>query len=294
MNSTAKSPIEHERIATHCVCCGSDSLSKSPAVLMPFIAHRAFDWRPVVIDDSWGLKSLAQGHAYSVCNSLFCNQCQLLFLDIRFDDKEMSRIYSGYRNEEYVALREHYEPGYRSRNELLNKGVNFLDEVEAFIRPHLRRSPSVLDWGGDTGKNTPFKSENRQVDIYDISGKDTVLGARRVTKEMISSQIYDLVVCSQVLEHVPYPADVLNQVRDCMKKDTLLYIELPHEDLMKQATTNPVTAKRHWHEHINFFSQLALERLLNRVGLHVIDIRSIEVETPGKRAGIFQALARLC
>ncbi|MFN7883189.1 MAG: class I SAM-dependent methyltransferase [bacterium] len=259
---------------------------------MPFIAHRAFDWRPVVIDDSWGLKSLAKGHAYSVCNSLFCNDCQLLFLDIRFDDKEMSRIYSGYRNEEYVALREHYEPGYRSRNELLNKGVTFLHEVEAFIRPHLRGKPAVLDWGGDTGKNTPFKNENRQLDIYDISGKETILGARRVSKEVLSKCTYDLVVCSQVLEHVPYPADVLNEIRDCMGKDTLLYIELPHEDLMKQATTNLVSSKRHWHEHINFFSKSALERLLSRVGFEVLNIRSIDVETPGKRSGIFQAISK--
>ena len=42
--------IKRERIATCCVCCGSDVLKSEPAVLMPFVAHRTFGWYPIVID----------------------------------------------------------------------------------------------------------------------------------------------------------------------------------------------------------------------------------------------------
>ena len=53
------------RIASICVCCGGDRLSRSPAILMPFIAARIFDWYPVEIDEGWGLNTIQKGTAYS-------------------------------------------------------------------------------------------------------------------------------------------------------------------------------------------------------------------------------------
>ena len=55
--------LRRERIATQCVCCGGTRLKSAPAVLMPFISHRAFGWEPVVIDESWGLKTIRSGTA---------------------------------------------------------------------------------------------------------------------------------------------------------------------------------------------------------------------------------------
>lgn len=260
---------------------------------MPFVAHRVFGWHPVVIDDSWGLKSIANGHAYSICKSLYCSKCNFLFLDIRFTDKEMSRLYAGYRDSEYVALREYYEPDYRLQNQLLNEGITYLDQVEKFIQPHLKTKPSILDWGGDTGRNSPFKTSNSVLDIYDISGKIPIAGANLVSKQQIKEKKYDLIVCSQVLEHVPYPSDVLQEIRACMHADSLLYLELPHEDLMKKGLEAPAHAKRHWHEHINFFSPSALEHLLERHGLRATETRSIEVESAKKRVNILQMVASI-
>ena len=68
-----------ERISSYCVCCGGKDLKSSPTILMPFIAHRNFKWAPVVIDDSWGLKTIQNGHAYSVFNSMYCTNCEHLF-----------------------------------------------------------------------------------------------------------------------------------------------------------------------------------------------------------------------
>ena len=72
------------RIAQQCPCCLNDDISFSPAVLMPFISHRAFNWKPAQIDETWGLSTIKNGNAYSLCNSMFCNRCGFLFLDIRF------------------------------------------------------------------------------------------------------------------------------------------------------------------------------------------------------------------
>ena len=285
-------PPPKERVATHCVCCGSRALDRSPAVLMPFVSHRVFGWAPVEITAAWGLRTLKTGTSYAICNSLQCRDCGHLFLDIRFDEQEMARLYEGYREEAYTALREHYEPGYRERNQGLNAGVGFLPEVEAFLAPHLPRRPRVLDWGGDTGINTPFKDSNSLLHIYDISGKGgLVAGAQAVGRGAALAQEYDLLVCSQVLEHVPYPGDVLQDLVQAMRPGTLLYVEVPQEQLMRGS--DPLQNKHHWHEHINFFSERSLDVLLGNHGLRVVASQQLPVIGGGAASHVFQFACRL-
>ena len=100
---------------------------------MPFIAHRVFNWQPLKIDSSFGLNTINPGMAYSVCNSVLCKDCYHLFLDIRFDDNELIRLYKNYRGKEYVKIRERYEPGYSKRNRILQKGYSYMPEIERFI-----------------------------------------------------------------------------------------------------------------------------------------------------------------
>lgn len=283
------------RIATGCVCCGSRALKKSPAILMPFVAHRALGWEPVEITEDWGLRTIKNGMAYSICNSLQCVSCGLLFLDVRFTKSQMHSLYDGYRDEQYTQLREKYEPGYRERNDALDAGVDYVAEIEAFLTPHLRFPISLLDWGGDTGKNTPFKNSNQRFHIYDISSKPVIAGAEQVGKSTAVSTQYDLVVCSNVLEHIPYPAQTLLDIQKCMGRETVLYIEVPHEDIVRTASTETelCTKKKHWHEHVNFFTETSLQRLLSRCGLSAIDGRRLEVTVAGKSVGLFLIACRL-
>jgi len=190
---------------------------------MPFVAARVFDWYPVVIDESWGLKTIQNGHAYSICTSLLCKDCGLLFLDMRFSDAELGKLYSDYRGKEYSELREQFEPGYISRNNFLNEGVPFLKQVEAWIRPHLQFSIVLLDWGGDTGTNMPFKNENCLFHIYDISHKPVMEGAIAVDAATVAQTQYQLIICSQVLEHILYPAQVIESRISYVSRYTFIY-----------------------------------------------------------------------
>ncbi len=180
---------------------------------MPFISHRVYNWEPALIDNNWGLQTIPLGHAYALCNSLLCIKCGLLFLDIRFSELEMGRLYKNYRDDSYSNLREHYEPSYRVRNEGLIQGVNYLKEVEAFLKPHLPDTLRVLDWGGDSGINTPFKErKDNEIHIYDISGIEVTERFRKVSIETAKLFSYDLIVCGNVLEHIPYPIHILSVV----------------------------------------------------------------------------------
>jgi len=197
----------------------------------------------------------------------------------------MAALYAGYRGPKYTAQREHFEPGYAKRAAVIADGATHTGRVEAFLSAHVDASPSVLDWGGDTGKNTPFRSRCSLLHIFDISAQQVIPGAVSVQKDTVAATHYDLIVLSHVLEHVPFPASTISEIASIMARDTVLYIEVPHEDLMREAkdATDLHTRKKYWHEHINFFTRDSLSALIESCGLRVIDVQSIEAEGGGKR-----------
>ena len=43
-------------IARRCIYCDHDAPESSPAIVMPFVAHRALGYAPVEITRDWGLR----------------------------------------------------------------------------------------------------------------------------------------------------------------------------------------------------------------------------------------------
>jgi hypothetical protein len=271
-------------IADRCICCDGDRLRKSPAVLMPFVAKRVFDWEPVEITPDWGMQTLNLGMAYPLCNSLQCEDCGALFLDIRFGDVEMDRLYSGYRAADYTVQRDRFEPGYATRNTTLMERAAYLPLVEAMIEPHLSRPLHILDWGGDTGLNTPFRDGADSVSVYDISGLPMAEGVTAVDRAGLAAAPFNLVVCSNVLEHVPTPAALLAEITSVMRPETLMYLEVPLEAYVVEnaGVENLAARKKHWHEHINFFTEAALRALIGRCGLRIVHFETLETDIYGR------------
>jgi hypothetical protein len=260
---------------------------------MPFVAKRAFEWEPVIIRADWGLRDVPAGIAYPLCNSVRCTNCGLLFLDIRFDDAEMAALYRGYREDEYVSLRERFEPGYRERNAELVAESRFLRTVEMFLARHIAGPVRILDFGGDTGLNTPMRSLAVLHHIFDISAKPLIPQAQRVTAREIAAQEYDLIVLRHVLEHIPFPADILDRAASAMSSETKIYIEVPHEELMRVHGGEDCleTRKTYWHEHVNFFTLSSIDALLSGSGLAIQDAASLDVSASGAPYHIFAVVA---
>jgi hypothetical protein len=234
------------KIATRCPACDGTHYKVTPAVLTPFVAERVFGWQTIYTE---------RVIAYSICNTMRCLACGCVFCDIRFDPVEMRRLYAGYMGAEYTAMRDKYERGWKPPNNL-----NHAQAVEWFLSPYRLSFPvSILDWGGDTGRDTPFKDRCRKLDIYDI-GTNSVQWGTRVDAPRPP---YGLVVCSNVLEHDPYPAQILTEIHKAMDAATILYVEVPYNSPVMESKT-------YWHEHINFFTEASISRLLSRCGLEVI------------------------
>jgi len=291
----AQTQFHSERHASACICCLGKRLLRSQAVLMPFIAKRIFNHDPVEITPDWGLRDLRLGMAYSLCSTLECEDCGALFLDYRFSEHELSLLYQDYRGEAYNALRIQFEPGYVDTIYQYQGRANYLDEVESFLSPSLPLKPRVLDWGGGSGINSPFRFTAEALHVYDISGVATCPQATAITVEKISDYKYDLISCAQVLEHVAYPVESVRQMVQVLQPGALLYLEVPLEGVFTERLggLRRGERKRHWHEHINFFSPSSFKALARTCGLEIVAAKSLPISLGLREAQVQMLLCRL-
>lgn len=285
------SEVLAQRHARRCICCMQDCLRTTPAVLMPFVAKRVFNHEPIEITADWGLNDLRPGWAYSLCNTLECKLCGVIFLDYRFSDAEMSLLYDNYRDEEYNATRIRFEPGYVEPAAHYEGRARYISSIEEILAPYLPERPCVLDWGGGTGSNSPFRFRCEELHIYDISRVNVCDEAKNLSLEECLGRSYDLIACMQVLEHVPHPINLLSQIRSAMRPSTLLYLEVPFERIFRDNKEEKFLGdkKRHWHEHVNFFSPASLEAVAKYCGLEVVLSKTLDVSL-GWRESVIQML----
>ena len=212
---------------------------------------------------------------------------------MRFDDEEMAALYAGYRDERYCAARERFEPGYAERNARFAEGSPYMPEIEAFLASHVPAAPRVLDFGGDTGLNTPFRGSAAVHHVHDISGLETVAGAVSVSLAQAGAETYDLIVSSQVLEHVSDPRAMLADIAALARPETKIYLEVPHEDVVRlHGSERPIgPRKRLWHEHVNFFTPESLDAMLAAAGLSRVARQSIPVVAGGREVRVMCVLA---
>ena len=69
-----------------------------------------------------------------------------------------------------------------------------------------------------------------------------------------------------------------------------IYIEVPFENIMQKPFFEAVSAKKHWHEHINFYSDKSLITVASESGLKYIDTKILKVS---EKNSILQFMGKL-
>jgi hypothetical protein len=272
------------KIANKCICCNSTALNKTAAVLSPFLSDIIFDWKLTKITTDWNIYGIEYGMLYTRCNTIQCSKCGIIFLDMRFDDEEMFKLYKDYLSGSYLETREIYEPGFIQKFVKYEYGATkYLYQEETYLSKYLKFPIGILDYGGNNGIDTPFKDNNKFFHIYDIGNNAVPDNVKKVDLYEAKHTAYDLVVCKGVLEHVSYPLVTLANIRECMSKNTLLFICIPYEST--QYNYDLLEMKRFWHEHINFYSEESLRILLKNSGYNIIDKIFIEMENTTTSTG---------
>lgn len=90
-----------------------------------------------------------------------------------------------------------------------------------------------------------------------------------------SDKSIDVIICSEVLEHVLIPTQLLLEIKRVLKSDGCCILSVPNETdgfLSGLSKTNQVTATD---GHINFYTPTNLKKLLFRMGFEVEDLQKI-------------------
>jgi SAM-dependent methyltransferase len=170
----------------------------------------------------------------------------------------------------YMFLREHETLGAahaagRRTHKLLSLRLTYLQE--AIRRVAKRRPDSVLDIGGGDGRLLqPFLELGSKCFVVDFN-ESPIAGVSRLgtqLEEISSDRIFDLIICSHVLEHVAEPTEMLRNAKRLLSNNGLIYVEVPLE-IWKgiPIDSDPVT-------HINFFTTKVLKSAIAAAGLSPI------------------------
>jgi len=175
-----------------------------------------------------------------------CFSCGFKFYSPRPNEKELKRLYTGYRDEKYQKDRQKYDLWY---TKTLNKNLGYhpiqietkIKNMMTFLRGH--KIKSVLDYGGDRGQ---FMPEAPIRYVFDISGDKPINGIKEWKG---TPKKFDLVIISHLLEHLSNPQLLFKKLRNLGK---IFYIEVPAKGPTYIDGTSIM------HEHINFFTPKSL------------------------------------
>lgn len=160
---------------------------------------------------------------------LKCKNCKNAYFDYRYTERELNKIYSEYRDENYLKIRSKWEPWF---SEAYNSGhfSNYFVETRLsvmtdFLLEHLDQDSiiKIVDVGGDIGQFIPSFKNTTNKYVYETSNKKLVEGVERVEK-LSSILNMDLVISAHVLEHLNSPIDEINNL---LTYGANIYIEVP-------------------------------------------------------------------
>ena len=82
----------------------------------------------------------------------------------------------------------------------------------------------------------------------------------------------DIITAQNVFAHNDYPLEFLQQCRDIMHDDSVLFIQTSQADMVRNNEFDTI-----YHEHLSFFNASSMSALARRAGLYLIDIRKTPI-----------------
>lgn len=223
-----------------------------------------------------------------------CESCGFTFYNPRLDDADLRRLYGNYRSEEYQRMRHASEPWYTAgfNAELASHSSYEMRRrtLAGILLQHVRGREirRVLDYGGDRGDLVRGLVKDAAAFVYDISGIPAVEGVTS-TEDPAGCEA-DLIISSNVFEHVGFPRQLLEEIREATPAGGLVFLEVPCESPVQlgrivrrvaqvglMALTHPGLAASvlrpaslyMMHEHINYFKEQSLITLMRSCGFQV-------------------------
>lgn len=226
-----------------------------------------------------------------------CLNCSFLQTKHPFPDEAISRLYTDYRSDSYNKERSRYEPSYAAVATQIGshteRGLSRVAALTAWLQSRMNlNGGAMLDFGGADGQFLPAFTGQKYV--YEISDIPPVPGVQRIAEES-SLQTYAYVQLAHVLEHVTEPLQLTQKVSALVEEGGYLLIEVPQDvstDVLQQLQSGIVHTTFTIHEHINFYSVLAIRKLMEAATMEVVSIEAVPIDSPMGKQTFIRGLAR--
>lgn len=181
---------------------------------------------------------------------------------------------------------------------------------EGFSQSHLKvieivgRNKIVLELGSSSGYMTKVLKENGcRVDIVEID-KDDAKKAKKFARNAFVGSLeddrvferitgeYDAIVMADVLEHIKDPQNLLNKIKNNLKKKKgKLVVSIPNiacwsmrRDLFFKGSFDYQDRGLLDRTHLRFYTYYSIQQLLINSGYKIINIFSLEIEYPFRKS----------
>ncbi len=231
-----------------------------------------------------------------------CTACSFIQTKVPLPEEGLAKHYADYRSDSYNQERIRLEPEFASIASRIGNDEqeinNRQDSLMAWLpsKINIDSDFSMLDYGGSDGRFLPDLPARKYV--FDVSDIPPIAGIERVRDEA-SLGLYSYVQIAQVLEHVPFPLELTRKACSHLRPRGYLYVEVPQElsdEQIAQLSKGDINADQRIrvdiHEHINYYTVSSAAKLVESVGLTLIDARSEIVDLGWIKARIVRALGR--
>lgn len=270
----------------YCVCCDSKNVRFLDSTMYAFVINRMTGTPKMqdapLLDPS--------------CKMIHCNDCNFVSSNIRFTEEEEARFYKDYGERPYLDHRIQYEGNPMiaatfamcSDPQYVERRKQYMIEL---MKDHLDLSKInyVLDFGGGIGDLIPDEFIRPQGGgmryVLDFSDKNPISGIASI-KNKNECPLVDLLICAHTLEHVSYPSNFIKMMKEYIKPNAFIYLEVPNE-----RKDNPTpTVGNDFHEHINMFNEASLRKVMELNDIEVFDIKEV---FPQHQVSAIAAVGRL-
>ena len=135
---------------------------------------------------------------------------------------------------------------------VLDIGCNDGSQLNYFI------SDTIETYGVDPAENLASTSRAKGHDIYVGYFDESFVKA---------AGMYDIIIAQNVFAHNYDPLTFLNNAKNVMARDSLLFIQTSQADMIKNNEFDTI-----YHEHISFYNINSMNELCKRAGLNLIDV----------------------
>ena len=227
-------------------------------------------------------------HKYMSIGFYKCNECHIEYASPRLSETDMLNLYQGdgWRN-----AKDFEKWTYQNWLEKKDKTFYLVNENLNLVSRFLPQGSSLLDVGSDIGLSVRHLNENNffaeGVEVSEVASEIANTFTQAPTtnsnlKQFKNDKMYDGLLLRAVLEHLYDPIDVLKDCAKVIRKDGLIFIDVPHykglSTRYKKFLHRLGVKKNYKHfgfpAHLYAFDKRSLSYMLNKAGFEVVHFES--------------------